>query len=972
MGIGSRGRPGVVVGAETPGRRGALSSGGGRKLADRLGNAMTSRERQGETGREAEAGSDKAGTGKPATPDESWLLPHKVALPDAIEGYIKRPEVEMRCGLTDRRLTVLHAPGGFGKTAVLGSCCRALRSRGVAVAWVSLDEEDGPESITSCLALAFERAGVGTFKLRAVRGEAAAADAPDPEADSPAEYRMNELIRAVEGHGGPCVLALDEVERLRSSKAIGTINSLLRRAPHHLHVGMAFRERPPGLAIAMFALEGRSVTVTAEELRFSAADISRFFERKLSRRELAAVVADSAGWPLALHIHRNAMRPGARRGASGDDTVAGWVETRLWRGLSAEDRSFLLDIALFDRLDPELIDEVTGVGNAGRRIGSMGALAGLVSTAGGGGPTVQLHPLLKDYCEKRRFEETPERFRALHRGIARALARRGRVVEALRHASEAGDAVLLGQVAESTGGVRLWLEQGLEAIRTVDGLLTGEVLSKCPRLALVRCVVLTAAGDIGAAKRVYEAGSAETAGFTRDREGGDDRALQLDHIFVEGMLRMCGFDTCGAGGAAARKAAAKAVDSDPLLRGMFSLGMCMFHEQTAAFDAAIEWAGRARAALARTSPYLPYVDFHCGSVAMARGRTGEARRCYDRGLKVARASRLRDSGTVMIGEVLAAELELELSAGGSRRDEPCVSPRLLGMCIACLDVYAASLGVRVELALVRGARQEALAAVEDAREYARRTERRALARFVAALRVSVLLAGGEVDEAARAWRFDGLPERAVDCLDLERGWREVEVLACARLRLFIARGELEAGRDFAAALLAVAAERTLVRTWMRALVPSMVLEHQAGAPERARAHLLDYLRLFAETDYAWPLARDRAVALALLDEISDAPGADAAVAAAAGLGETLRADGGAGRDPSDRPLSDRELDVLTRLERQSDKEIAQALKLSYDGVRYRVRSIFSKLGARSRLDAVHRARARGILPAAEDVPEAEP
>ena len=222
------------------------------------------------------------------------------------------------------------------------------------------------------------------------------------------------------------------------------------------------------------------------------------------------------------------------------------------------------------------------------------------------------------------------------------------------------------------------------------------------------------------------------------------------------------------------------------------------------------------------------------------------------------------------------------------------------MCSACLDVYAASLGVRVEVALVQGAPQEALAAVEDARDYARRTERTALARFIAALRVSVLLAGGEVDEAARAWRFDGLPERAVDCLDLEQGWREVEVLACARLRLFIARGELEAGRDFAAALLAVAAERTLVRTWMRGLALSMVLEHQAGASDRARAYLLDYLRLFAETDYAWPLARERAVALALLDEVADAPGADAAVAAAAGLRETLRADVGAGRDPSER------------------------------------------------------------------------
>ena len=110
--------------------------------------------------------------------------------------------------------------------------------------------------------------------------------------------------------------------------------------------------------------------------------------------------------------------------------------------------------------------------------------------------TLRPHPPIKGYCERRRFEETPQRLRAIHRGIAQALARRGRVAEALRHAAEARDTALLGRFAESTGGVRLWLEQDLEGLRTVDGLLTAEVLSAYPRLALVRCVTLTAAGDI--------------------------------------------------------------------------------------------------------------------------------------------------------------------------------------------------------------------------------------------------------------------------------------------------------------------------------------------------------------------------------------------------------------------------------------------------------------------------------------------
>ena len=154
--------------------------------------------------------------------------------------------------------------------------------------------------------------------------------------------------------------------------------------------------------------------------------------------------------------------------------------------------------------------------------------------------TLRPHPPIEGYCERRRFEETPQRLRAIHRGIAQALARRGRVAEALRHAAEARDTALLGRFAESTGGVRLWLEQDLEGLRTVDGLLTAEVLSAYPRLALVRCVTLTAAGDIDGAQRLYGAAAEETAGFTRDRKGGNDGALQIDHIFVQGPLHMCG------------------------------------------------------------------------------------------------------------------------------------------------------------------------------------------------------------------------------------------------------------------------------------------------------------------------------------------------------------------------------------------------------------------------------------------------
>ena len=934
--------------------------------------------------RSADGNDGKWDLPREAAPTKSgapWLLGHKVELPDPIEGYVERAELEARCRLTDRRLTVLHAPGGFGKTALLANRCRALRDEGLAVAWLSLDEEDGPGSVARYLALAFERAGVESVGAGAGNGgiEAATSQAPDPEADSQADYRLNLLVRALDRHGAPCVLALDEVERLRGPVTVAALNALLRRAPGNLHVGMAYRERPPGLEGAMFALEGRATTVTVDDLRFSAPDIARFFARRLSRRELGSVVADSAGWPLALRIYRNAEREGAAGLVSdgGGDVAAGWIETRLWRGISADDRDFVLDVALFDRIEPDLIEEAVGVGNAGRRLASMGALAGLFSTTGGDGTAMRLHPLVKDCCEKRRFEETPERFRALHRRIAEALARRERSVEALRHAVEAGDTELLGRLAESTGGVKLWLEEGLEALRTIDGALSEEVLSKYPRLALVRCVALTVSGDIEAAKRIYDATAVRTADFTRDREGGDDTALKVDHLLVYGLVAMCGctpYADSIDGTVLQEVATVQPTVAVPLFRGAFSLGYCMLENQGTAFDAAVEWAERAREEFGRGSPYLAHVDFQLGSVAMARGRTDEAEKYYSRALKVARTSHLRDAGALMLGQVLSSELEFDCSAGAAHIEGTQLSPRLLGEASAWLDIYAASTEVRAELALLRGGARAALAVVDQARDFARCTERAPLARLLTALRVSVLVAGGEVAEAARAWRIGGLPEDQAACTDVEtQSWREAEMLACARLRLLTAQKEFDAARELGRALLAVAEERQLVRTSMRALALTMALEHRAGDGARAREHLVAYLRLFSRTGYVRPVARECATALPLLDEVAGARGAGAAVRkTATRLSEALREAPEAGANPSHAPLTEREIEVLVRLEGQRDREIAQALNLSYDGLRYRIGRIFAKLGARSRLDAVHRARAQGILPPADEAAATEP
>lgn len=894
-----------------------------------------------------------------------WLLDHKVKMPDVVPGYVERPELEERCSPLARQLTVLQAPGGFGKTALLAQCCRRLREDRVPVAWLELDEKDGPVGLAAYLTLSFERSGLATLDRIP---EPLDASAQAFESDSQAECRINLLTLAIRRHSEPCVLALDELERLRNPEAIAVLNAFLKQSPPNLHIALSFRERPPGLDIAMYLLEERGETFTAEDLRFTKPDIARFFDRKLSRRELASVAAYSAGWPIALRIYRNGLRAGTPVGEAGgdSDTAAAWIDSRLWRGLADEDRDFLLDIALFDRIDAGLIDEATGSRHSKRRIESMASLAGLVQTAGGTDATMQLHPLIREHCANRRFREDPERFRTVHAGIARGLARRGHVVDALRHAVEADDSRLVGEIATNAGGIKLWIGTGFDALRTMDGSLPPDLLASHPRLALMRSVVLLVTGDMCSARRVYETATIESAELARDPGGDEDPQMKLDQLLVLGLLLVVGCKPVSRYGPVVTSVSeiTEQPDLDPLMRGMFRLGLALMLAEMSEFDRAAKWAEQARLDLGHHTQYIsPQLDYQLGLVAMAHGRTEEAASRYEAALQRARVGHLGNAGTLMIGEILSEELELECSARTPQRHWLAVSPRLLGDFGAWFDAYAASVGVATELALARSDVEQALAVVDNANEFARDTERSALITFLSALRVSLLVISGRVDEAIRVWRRDDLPRLDEACLDFKSyRWREVEALVEARLRVLIAREEFDRARQLASLACATTTSRRLVRTLMRARALSMRLEDLAGDREQAIAQLVEYLTLFAESGYARPLARERGIALPLLDRIIDAGPGEPVHATAVQLKRALaKPDEPADSKPVP-ALTDRELEVLKRLAYQSDNEIAKDLDLTYDRVRYTVRGLFAKLNARERVVAVRRARALGILP----------
>ena len=853
--------------------------------------------------------------------------------PDRIVGYMHRPKIAARCRPVDHALTIVHAPAGFGKTTLVAESCRAEAARGVAIAWLLLDERDDEARLDTYLAFAFRQAGLDVGEL-----------SPSAARVRESDRRISIILRAIAADTRPWILALDELERVGES-GLPVLNELFRGEVPNLHIVAACRQLPRGLEIAL-PLD-RANVIAAEDLRFSRMEMAQFFGGTLSQRELGRLATEASGWPIALHVEREKREKGhAGRAQVLAGVASRRLESRLWYDLADDDRELVLDAGVLEWMDADLVDEVLSGRDLLARLQSLPGIAGLLESAGGGSSRAwRLHTLVREFCASRRRREAPERYRSIHRRTARALAERGDTLEAVRHAAEAGDSRLAGEIVIRAGGLRLVFLQSLDRLVAIDRLIDDEAMALFPRLTAVRMLALVFRDQFEEAR--------ELAAATRKYLDGDnvDILLECDICLAEGFLAQRGEESVDSTRfrwvIAGLARLLDRPDLEPMTRATLLFMQCWIYFRNARFDAMAEAETRMRRCIGGRMPdYLSItVGWGLGQVAMAQGRVREARARYRGLLKKAKGLFSANMWQAKLGELLMQELELE------RNHVPAADS------VVRYPWHQASTEVAVELACEAQGVDYALRMMERVREETGHLGP-TFQRHFAGLRVGLLAGAGRADEAEEHWRQQGLPQSLGACVDLTRlSWREMEVLACARLRVCTAKRDFEGGRRLAADLLAVASEKGLRRIEMRALAQAMAHEHAAGEPGLAVEHLTEFLRLFAKTDYARPMVRERASAVPVLTRfIETKPGSRLEKLAA----ELLMAARTAGDGVAPK-LTAREFEVLGRLEMQTDAQIAAELGLTASGVRYHVQRVFTKLGVHSRKIALERARSLGIV-----------
>lgn len=892
------------------------------------------------------------------SPFNPVFLKTKISAPRQAVVVLRRPRLLERLSAgRSRRVTLLEAPAGFGKTTLLAQWRELLLAEGVQVAWLTLDADDSGERLAAYLAFTLQEAGVdmsATGLLKdGQRGSAAGTLA------------IHAVLHAAARARQEICLILDDVERVTSPDAQGQLDTLIRYAVENLHVALAARANP-GLSLSHLALIGQVSHIDAGSLRFTQAEMNACLEGAVSAPDLGTVREQTQGWPVAFQILRAlaAKEPleehGVLRNQVSQAVAAKYFTEELVRGLTEPQREFLCDVSLLDSVSVELADRVRDAHDSTQILRGLEYLSALMPPLEGAAGHLRLHPMLREHFAML-AERHPARCALIHRRAAQWLADAQDLLAALRHAKAAGDKMLTGALILQAGGVSIWIRHGMQEVIAAERLIDEEMIAAMPRLGLIRAIVLIKQSRLHEARVQYDRVAAATRGFSQDPAEAEAAALRREGLFILSMLVIyCCLPLTDAHlGSLAQGLHDPAAEDVELAHHKTVL--CVTHLQSGLFDAAWRYGEEAAAhCLAFRSIYgTNFIDFHTGSIAMARGDTQEALQRYERGRRKSRRHFPHDAGLGLIGDALMAELDLECNALGNAKRRLSQVIKRLRDAEAWFEIYAAAYGASAEVYLLDRGLEETLAMLDEAQAHAQRLGLAKLVPLLDALRVASLTLAGEPNRALRV--AERSPTRFADAglADGEgASWREVECLATAWVRLMARHGRYQEGMRVCDAALAYGHSRGVARMVLRLNVLAAMCLEAMGEHAEALARMGEVCAEVSRTGYLRAVLREGSALGALLAEAGRVLADEALRRQACDLHALLT-----GEAARQRPVfSPRELDVLQQLDRGlKDKVIARRLGVSEHAVRFHLKNIYAKTRSHGRLEAIVRARELGVL-----------
>jgi LuxR family maltose regulon positive regulatory protein len=881
------------------------------------------------------------------------ILATKLYVPPPRPEAVPRPRLIERLdeGLR-RKLTLISAPAGFGKTTLTSEW---VAGRQRPAAWLSLDERDNDPTRF----LTYFVAALRTIAANVGDGVLGALGSPQPP---PTESILTALLNEITTIEDDFVLVLDDYHVIDARAVDNALTFLLEHLPPRMHLLISGREDPQ-LPLARLRARGQLSEVRATDLRFTSSEAAEFLNRvmglRLSEEDIAALETRTEGWIAGLQLAAISMQ-GHKDATSFIESFTGshrfvldYLVEEVLQQQPESVQAFLLRTSILDRLCGPLCDTV------------------LQSPSASGQVTLE-------YIDHANLFLVPlddeRRWYRYHHLFAELLRQRLHL-----RADSSTDGEERGSVAELHGRASAWYEDhGLEVDAFRHAAAANDV-ERAERLIEGEGVPLYFRGTVAPVLKWLES-LPETAFDARPSLWVVYASVLLlvDHTAVEQKLR-------------AAEAALQGTETDDKTRDLVGRIASLRATLAVIEHDADTIIAQSRRALEHLHPdNLPLrtaSTWTLGHAHQLRGDRDAARQAYDEVISTGESfgdSVYTIAATINLGQLQEADNRLPLAAESYRRvlrlagepPQPIACEACLGLArityqwndldaaqqhgqqfvqltrqMGSVDSFASYDVFLARLKLAQGDVADAVAILTKAEEFVRQNSFEFRMLDVAAAQVLTLLRQGNLAEAAHL--------------------AEMHELHVSLARVHLAEGDTSA----ALATLEPVRRQAEAKGWederLRVMVLQALALHAHGETDEAAPLLGEalalaerggFVRIFV--DEGLPMARllSEAAARGIMPHYRTKLLA-AFEAEGQGSEEESYLPSSRFAQPLTEPLSQRELEVLELIAQGlSNREICERLFVALDTVKGHNRRIFGKLSVQRRTEAVEKARSLDILP----------
>ncbi|MFC4124200.1 protein kinase domain-containing protein [Nocardia rhizosphaerae] len=352
-----------------------------------------------------------------------------------------------------RRLALIHAPAGFGKSTVAAQWRADLVARGIAVAWLGIDQDDDSE--TWFLAHLIQA-------IRRVRPEVGAGleQVLEERPADAAAFVIATLIDEIHASDRSVAVIVDDWHRVRDPGVHRAMAALLDNGCHHVRFVVTSRDQS-GLPISRMRVRDELVELGAAELRLTEAETRQILVERngfaLTDEQVEQIHTATEGWPAAIQLVSLTLRgkadPAALLGqlAEGGHGMREYLAENVLDSIDGDLLEFLMAISVVERVNGSLAAVLAEVPDGAALLEQAEQRELFLHRIEHDPEWYRMQPLFAEHLRARLERVYPGRSKVLHRKAARWFAEHQLLRKSVDHALAATDLKLAADLLESGG-----------------------------------------------------------------------------------------------------------------------------------------------------------------------------------------------------------------------------------------------------------------------------------------------------------------------------------------------------------------------------------------------------------------------------------------------------------------------------------------------------------------------------------------